>query len=223
MVCGTAAIHADVSATHLLVPGLNTGHSAVECVYELHAPKTQLEGGIGCICLGSSFTHKHSHPADLQQGNVLFRAVRQTQLGQDPNRGSHGCTSGFFGSSSDLWAGNYRSACVFARSQTNHVKVANSGKWSPKSNALITQVWWKAGSSVRPNLIWRLFIIGIFSVWPSLFLSDWWTCSSVVSGGVHEFQPAVLFSDGHGSRTKLLLPLQRGCVGLHEQPTVGGK
>ncbi len=128
MVCGTAAIHAGVSATHLLVPGLNTGHSAVECVYKLHAPKTQLEGGIGCICLGSSFTHKHSHPADLQQGNVLFRAVRQTQLGQDPNRGSHGCTSGFFGSSSDLWAGNYRSACVFARSQTNHVKVANSGK-----------------------------------------------------------------------------------------------
>ncbi len=125
MVCGTAAIHAGVSAAHLLVPGLNTGHSAVECVYELHAPKTQLEGGIGCICLGSSFTHKHSHPADLQQGNVLFRAVRQTQLGQDPNRGSHGCTSGFFGSSSDLWAGNYHSACVFARSQTNHVKVAN--------------------------------------------------------------------------------------------------
>lgn len=125
MVCSTAAIHAGVSAAHLLMPGLNTGHSAVECVYELHAPKTQLEGGIGRICLGSSFTHKHSRPADLQQGNVLFRAVRQTQLGQDPNRGSHGCTSGFFGSSSHLLAGNYRSACVFARSQTNHVKVTN--------------------------------------------------------------------------------------------------
>lgn len=125
MVCSTAAIHAGVSAAHLLMPGLNTGHSAVECVYELHAPKTQLEGGIGRICLGSSFTHKHSRPADLQQGNVLFRAVRQTQLGQDPNRGSHGCTSGFFGSSSHLLARNYRSACVFARSQTNHVKVAN--------------------------------------------------------------------------------------------------
>lgn len=168
-VCGAAVIHAAASAEHLLVPGLNTGHSAVKCVYELRAPKTQLEDGIGRICLGSSFTHKHSHPADLRVGNALFRVIRQTQLGQDPNRGSHGCTSGFLDPLVICWLWNNGLQCVFARSKTNHVKVANRVENTvrkqcfdyPTAGASVMEDWLICQAELDLKIIYN-------SVWPHL-------------------------------------------------------
>ncbi len=214
MVCSTAVIHAGVSAAHLLMPGLNTGHSAVECVYELHAPKTQLEGGIGRICLGSSFTHKHSRPADLQQGNVLFRAVRQTQLGQDPNRGSHGCTSGFFGSSSHLLAGNYCSACVFARSQTNHVKVANRVENEvqnqcfdyPAASASVMEGWLICQAQPDLKIIYNWDLFCVTSSRKLKFLSDWWTARLLFQGLSMRFNQPSFSQMGMGAGPNSYFP-----------------